>query len=221
MGPGTVGLGGGGGKEPPDLEEILSRGQDRSASDAWRRRQRRRRRSRRRRAEAFPVFDRHAAAGGRRFYGFFFRVNPDEQGIVMRFGKFVRREPPGLHFRWPYPIEEVRLPKVTRQRTSRSAVRPERVPAARDERLDADGRRQRRRRRFRRLLAHQPEGSGDGETASRSICSTSHNPETTVKEVAESAMREVVGQSNIQPILTGGARRREEAVQKLMQKTLD
>ena len=39
----------------------------------------------------------------------------DELGVVMRFGKFVRQEPPGLHFRLPYPIEEVRLPKVTRQ----------------------------------------------------------------------------------------------------------
>ena len=27
----------------------------------------------------------------------------------------IRQEPPGLHFRLPYPIEEVRLPKVTRQ----------------------------------------------------------------------------------------------------------
>jgi hypothetical protein len=33
----------------------------------------------------------------------------------MRFGKPVRSEPPGLHFRQPYPIEEVSLPKVTRQ----------------------------------------------------------------------------------------------------------
>ena len=49
------------------------------------------------------------------FYAFTFRVNPDELGVVMRFGKV---EPPGaagLHFRLPYPIEEVRLPKVTRQ----------------------------------------------------------------------------------------------------------
>ena len=49
------------------------------------------------------------------FYAFTFRVNPDELGVVMRFGKPIRQEPPGLHFRLPYPIEEVRLPKVTRQ----------------------------------------------------------------------------------------------------------
>ena len=47
------------------------------------------------------------------FYAFTFRVDPDELGVVMLVGKPVRTEPPGLHFRQPYPIEEVRLPKVT------------------------------------------------------------------------------------------------------------
>ena len=49
------------------------------------------------------------------FYAFTFRVNPDELGVVLYLGKPNRQEPPGLHFRLPYPIEEVRLPKVTRQ----------------------------------------------------------------------------------------------------------
>jgi modulator of FtsH protease HflK len=39
--------------------------------------------------------------------------------------------------------------------------------------------------------------------------------------VAESAMREVVGQSNIQPLLTGARQKTEQAVQKLMQDVLD
>ena len=47
------------------------------------------------------------------------------------------------------------------------------------------------------------------------------NPEGTVKAVAESAMREVIGRSNIQPILTGARQNIETAVQELMQKTLD
>jgi membrane protease subunit HflK len=42
-----------------------------------------------------------------------------------------------------------------------------------------------------------------------------------VKEVAESAMREIVGQSNIQPILTGARQKTEQAVQTLMQNVLD
>lgn len=47
------------------------------------------------------------------------------------------------------------------------------------------------------------------------------NPEGTVKAVAESAMREVIGRSEIQPILTGARQTTETAVQDLMQKTLD
>ena len=47
------------------------------------------------------------------------------------------------------------------------------------------------------------------------------NPEGTVKAVAESAMREVIGRSDIEPILTGARQVTETAVQNLMQKTLD
>jgi membrane protease subunit HflK len=47
------------------------------------------------------------------------------------------------------------------------------------------------------------------------------NPEGTVKAVAESAMREVIGRSDIQPVLTGARQNIETAVHDLMQKTLD
>jgi membrane protease subunit HflK len=47
------------------------------------------------------------------------------------------------------------------------------------------------------------------------------NPQTTVQAVAESAMREVVGQNDITPILTKSRKGTEDAVMELMQKTLD
>ena len=47
------------------------------------------------------------------------------------------------------------------------------------------------------------------------------NPEITVKAVAESAIRDIVGQSNIQPLLTGARQKTEQAVQRLMQEVLD
>ena len=47
------------------------------------------------------------------------------------------------------------------------------------------------------------------------------NPEGTVKAVAESAMREIIGRNNIQPILTGARQGIEGGVHELMQKTLD
>jgi len=42
-----------------------------------------------------------------------YKVQPDEQGVVLRFGKWVDTTQPGLHFHWPYPIETALLPKVT------------------------------------------------------------------------------------------------------------
>ena len=42
------------------------------------------------------------------------RVLPDEQGVVLRFGKFVNTTQPGLNYHFPYPIETVLTPKVTK-----------------------------------------------------------------------------------------------------------
>ena len=42
-----------------------------------------------------------------------YKVQPDEQGVILRFGKWIDTTEPGLHFHLPYPIETVLLPKVT------------------------------------------------------------------------------------------------------------
>jgi modulator of FtsH protease HflK len=154
------------------------------------------------------------------FYAFTFRVNPDELGVVMQFGKPTRQEPPGLHFRLPYPIEEVRLPKVTRQNIIEVGMRSG---------AGARG--------FTGGVRDVPEESlmltGDENIVdvdfvvfwrikdAQAYLFNIQNPEVTVKEVAESAMREVVGQNNIQPILTEARQKTEQAVQKLMQDILD
>src|SRR5262249_33600208 len=44
----------------------------------------------------------------------FFRVEPDELGVVLRFGQFVREVPPGLNYHLPYPIETVLTPHALR-----------------------------------------------------------------------------------------------------------
>jgi modulator of FtsH protease HflK len=44
----------------------------------------------------------------------FYRVQPDEKGVVLRFGEWVETTDPGLHVHLPYPIETVLLPKVTK-----------------------------------------------------------------------------------------------------------
>ena len=44
----------------------------------------------------------------------FYRVGTDEQGVVTRFGEYVRTTEPGLHYHLPFPIEKASKPKVTR-----------------------------------------------------------------------------------------------------------
>jgi modulator of FtsH protease HflK len=150
------------------------------------------------------------------FYAFTFRVSPDELGVVMRFGKPVRQEPPGLHFRLPYPIDEVRLPKVTRQNIIEIGFR-----AGVGTRTVSDLPRE-------SLMLTGDENIVDIHVVvfwrirdAQKYLFNIQNPEATVKDVAESAMRDIVGQSNIQPLLTGARQKTEQAVQKLMQDVLD
>ena len=52
--------------------------------------------------------------------GGIYKVQPDEQGVVLRFGKRVETTEVGLHYHWPYPVETVLLPKVTEVRFHRA-----------------------------------------------------------------------------------------------------
>jgi membrane protease subunit HflK len=152
-----------------------------------------------------------------------FQVAPDELGVVLRFGKFVREVPPGLNYHLPYPIESALTPKALRvnkidigmrvvedlRRGTGSTIRDvpeESLMLTGDENIvDVD---------FSVLWKVKLNGVGD-------YLFNIQQPEGTVKAVAESAMREVVGRSNIQPILTGARQNIETAVQELMQTTLD
>jgi membrane protease subunit HflK len=157
----------------------------------------------------------------------FYRVQSEEEGVVLRFGKYVRDAQPGLNYHWPYPIETVLLPKALRVSTLSIGMTLIDDPARRgrtmrdvpeeslmltgDENIvDVD---------FTVLWRIKPKAIAPEGVANYLF--NIQNPEGTVKAVAESAMREVIGRSNIQPILTGARTSTELAVQELMQKTLD
>ncbi|MCF8475979.1 MAG: FtsH protease activity modulator HflK [Pseudolabrys sp.] len=198
------------GPKPPDLEEMLRRGQDKlrgvlPGGNLG--------------SKGFALLLLGAVA----LWGFsgFFRVEPDELGVVLRFGKNVREVQPGLNYHLPYPIETALTPKALRVNKidigmrvvddvrRGSAVRDvpeESLMLTGDENIvDVD---------FAVLWKIKPTGVGQ-------YLFNIQNPEGTVKAVAESAMREVIGRSEIQPILTGARQTIETAVQDLMQKTLD
>ena len=128
----------------------------------------------------------------------------------MRFGEYDREAGPGLNFRLPYPIETVYTPPVlTQNLLSIGEVAGRDVPAESlmltgDENIvDIDFRVQWRISSAREYLFNMEDPSG------------------TVKDAAESAMREVVGRSDISPLLTQARGITETDVQELLQNTLD
>ena len=59
-----------------------------------------------------------------------YTVDANENGVVLRFGKYVKTTEPGLRFKWPLGIDQVYKIQVTRQykeefgfRTKRSSTR--------------------------------------------------------------------------------------------------
>ncbi len=149
-----------------------------------------------------------------------YRVLPDEQGVVLRFGKFIKTTQPGLNYHLPFPIENVLTPKVTKVNRMDIGFRSER-----DSGFSSGG------------VADVPEESlmltGDENIVNidfsvfwvikdaGNFLFKIQDPEGTVKAAAETAMREVIARSDIQPILTEGRSLIEADTQEIIQEILD
>src|SRR5205809_2386903 len=198
------------GPNPPDLEELLRRSQDKLRA-------------------VLPG----GSFGGRSFalialavlalWGFsgFCSVGPDWLGVVLRFGKYVRDVQPGLNYHLPYPMESALTPKALRvnkidvgMRLVEDIHRGTTMPEVPEESLMLTGDENIVDVEFSMFWLIKPGGVSD-------YLFNIQHPEGTVKAVAESAMREVIGRSLIQPILTGARQTIEGGVQDLMQRTLD
>jgi len=184
---------GGRGPNPPDLDELIRKSQDKLK-------------------QVLPQ------GGGGRFtwiipivlvallvvYNSIYQVQPDERGVVLRFGTFTRVAEPGLHFAL-WPIETMEKP---------------RVGAVRQINIGSDG------------------GEGQMLTSDKNIISVPFSvfwrindaksflfnvadQERTIRSVSQSAMREVVGQTRAQAILTTGKNTVEAQVMEITQKLLD
>jgi membrane protease subunit HflK len=204
----------GGGSSPPDLEELLRRSQDRlrrvlPGGGGMRN------------LSPLTIIAILGLAAAFIGYNFLtFRVDPNELGIVLQFGKYNRQADPGLHFRLPYPIETVFTPQVT-------AVHQVTIGQVVDDRNPNGGRDVPEES----LMLTGDENIVDIDFSVFWLIGSSQNaqnylfnmvdPDGTVKAAAESSMREVVGQSNIQDLLTQARQITESKVQALLQKTLD
>ncbi|MGQ4273124.1 FtsH protease activity modulator HflK [Terrihabitans sp. B22-R8] len=160
----------------------------------------------------------------------FFTVSPSEQGVVLRFGKHVRTTGEGLHYHLPYPIESVITPNVTENRRLEIGLRLE-APASRStigvrevpqESLMLTGDENIVDVNFTVVWQIKP-GNPETDTpgGAAEYLFNIQSPEATIQAIAESAMREVIGRSDLQPVLTQGRQGVERAVYDLMQRTLD
>ena len=146
-----------------------------------------------------------------------YMVDTSEQGVELIFGQLHETTGPGLHYNFPAPIGQVYTPEVTTvnkeeigfrstgsDRGSMQDVPEESIMLTGDKNL---------------VKIHYEVQWQVGDPA-RYLFAVM-NPDTTVKPVAESAMREVVGNTPIDRVISNEKERIAQDTRQLMQRVLD
>jgi len=164
-----------------------------------------------------------------------YRVEPDEEGLVLRFGAYVGSTPPGLNYHAPWPISTVLLLPVTRINRVEIGFRSNAGDEADTSPRSPDGRGEPSRTFLpaRDLAEESLMLTGDENIVdinasvfwrisnAPDYAFNTRNPADTVKAAAESVLRQVVGHTDIQSALTGGRAAIEQAVTTGTQAILD
>lgn len=153
-------------------------------------------------------------------FSMFYSVGPDEVGVVMRFGKYMRTESSGLHIKMPFGIEDVKKPKIRKRFTHEFGFRTVR-PGVQSTITKA---------------GHGGESlmlTGDLNSAvvnwivqyqikdPIAFLFNVRKVDGTIRDISEVAMRQVVGDRSVDEILTFGRGEINDEVQSLMQSILD
>ena len=150
----------------------------------------------------------------------FFQIEPEEEGVVLRFGRFARTVPPGLHLKLPYPIEEVDKVPTQRQlkeefgfRTRVAGVRTEYEDRPRDEE---------------KLMLTGDLNVASVEWISQYRVSDPYkylykvrNVENTFRDMNEAVMRQIIGDRSVTEVLTIGRQEVEYEAQRMLQELCD
>ncbi|MBE70421.1 MAG: FtsH protease activity modulator HflK [Thalassospira sp.] len=198
--------GGGGGNTPPDFDEMIRKGQERLK-------------------RLFP--------GGGGYKGFvligiaviglwlltgFYRVQPGEQGVTLLFGKWVGTTGPGLNYFLPAPIGEVIKPNVERTNQIEVGYRGAGTVTSNGSRDVPEE----------SLMLTGDQNIIDIDyvvqwriSDAGSYLFNVRDPENTIKLASESAIREVIGKTDLEEALTVGRVRVEEQTRTLLQEIMD
>lgn len=147
-----------------------------------------------------------------------FIVQPGQVGVVLRFGEYTRQALPGANYRFPSPIEVAEIVDIQRiRKTSVGYDDSDTRPGAGKFDIAAES-----------LMLTGDENIVDIDfdvfwriSDAPNFIFKIEDPDRTVKAVAESSMREVVGKNKLQPILTERRGAIETEVRSLMQEALD
>ncbi len=150
----------------------------------------------------------------------FYSVDQDEVGIIQRFGKYNRTTPPGLHWKIPFNIEKLTKVKVTRVfkeefgfRTVKAGVRTQySTTPYKDESIMLTG----------DLNIIDVEWVVQFKIKDPvKLLFNIRNPRKTVRDLSESVMREVIGDSSVSEALTTRKSEISLQVRDKLQKILD
>jgi membrane protease subunit HflK len=148
----------------------------------------------------------------------FYTVDPNQVGLNLVFGRYAGKTAPGLNYIWPAPIGSyVKLNVTDRNSIDIGARGRPDLPGATEtpeESLMLTGDENIADLKFRVIWQIDPAHPED-------FAFNIKNQSETIKAVAESAMREIVGRNQILPLLTTERKVIEPASQTAMQKVLD
>lgn len=160
----------------------------------------------------------------------FYIVSPDEQGVVTRFGRYVQTTNPGLNYHLPAPIEMVQKPKVTRENIVEVGFRS---PQTLQQTFGAQIYRNFGNSDVQKVPEESLMLTGDENIVDLSFTVRWKiadpkdylfnvvDPNGTIKAVAESSMREVIGLHPIDDALTGNKNQIQQEARALMQEILN
>jgi membrane protease subunit HflK len=142
----------------------------------------------------------------------FYIVDASQRGVVLRFGKYLQTTEPGPNWHLPYPVESVEIVNLSQVRTLEIGYRTN----VKNKVLKES------------LMLTDDENIVDLQFAVQYVLKDpkeflffNRNPDDSVMQVAETAMREIVGKSKMDFVLYEGRESIRAQAQKLMQQILD
>lgn len=147
----------------------------------------------------------------------FYQVQPSEQGVVLRLGKYVETTDAGLHYHLPYPIESVYIVDISKERSINLGVTDNEYNS----------------RNSLNALTESHMLTGDENIVdinltvvwniknAQNYLFKTRTPESTVRVAAQSVLREIIGQSKMEDVITGDRNKIENDTKKELQGLLD